>query len=171
MIRSLAVWMTSDVGRLLADDAGDQAAVGGRHVGQRVVLADGRAGVENVFEDVVGIGPVRAGELGTDVAASVKEPVARQAGTVEDGPPARQRPRADPGSEASTDLYLLTRSVLVFDVGCTLPQTASSRGRIRGSAKASNWRATVTLISPRGTRPRSTASRAPAPRPGARTAW
>ena len=61
---------------LLADDAGDEAAVGGRDVGEGVFAGDGRAGVEDVLEDVVAVGPVRARQVGADVAAAVEEAVA-----------------------------------------------------------------------------------------------
>ena len=89
-IRSLAVWMTRDGVGLLADDSGDQSAVGGRQIRERVVAAHGGARVQDVFEDVVGIGTVRAGQLGADVAAGVVEPVARKAGSVENGPASRR---------------------------------------------------------------------------------
>ena len=157
-IRSLAVWMTRDVAVCSRMMPGDQPAVGGRHARQRVVAAHGGARVEDVFEDVVGIGAVRAGQLGADVAAGVEEPVARQAGAVEDGPAARWVRRRIRRWQRAATCTLRSCAAFVFEVGWTLPQTASSRGRIRGSAKACNWRAIETLTSRRGTRPRSMAS-------------
>ena len=163
--------MTSDVGVCSRMMPGYQAAVGGRHVGHGVVPAHGGAGVQDVFEDVVGIGAVRAGQLGADVAAGVEELVARQARAVKNGPAARGSRRRILQWKRALTCTWSTRAALVFDVGWTLPQTASSRARIRGSAKASNWRATETLTSRRG---RSRARRHPearAPSRGGRPAW
>ena len=85
-IRSLAVWIVSEWSFCSRMMPGDEAAVGGGDVGQGVFACDGGAGVEDVFEDVVGIGPVRAGQLGADVAAGVEEAVALEAGPVEHEP-------------------------------------------------------------------------------------
>ena len=88
--RSLAVWMTSDVGvcsRMIPDTRRPSVVA---TLVSSVVPAHGGARVEDVFEDVVGIGAVRAGQLGADVAAGIKELVARQAGAVEDGPATRR---------------------------------------------------------------------------------
>ena len=102
----------------------------------RVVAAHGGARVQDVFENVVGIGTVRAGQLGADVAAGIEELVARQAGAVEDRPALRGVRRWVLAWKRASTCTCATRAALVFDVGWTLPQTASSRGRIRGSAKA-----------------------------------
>jgi len=69
---------------LLADDTGDKASVRGGDVSEGVFAGDGGAGVEDVFEDVVGIGTVGAGQVGSDVAAAIEEFVALVAGVFED---------------------------------------------------------------------------------------
>ena len=69
---------------MLADDTGDKASVRGGDVSEGVFAGDGGAGVEDVFEDVVGIGTVGAGQLGSNVAAAIEEFVALVAGAFED---------------------------------------------------------------------------------------
>ena len=72
-----------------ADDSGEHAAVGGGdHVGL-VVLADQGARVEDVGEQVVEVCPVRAGQVGPDLAADAEERVALLANLGEDGTPER----------------------------------------------------------------------------------
>ena len=96
-IRSLAVWMTSDASfcsRMIPEISRPSVVA---TIRQRVVAAHGGTRVQDVFQDVVGIGPVRAGQLGADVAAGVIKLVARQAGAVEDGPASRQSRPAAPG--------------------------------------------------------------------------
>ena len=63
-------------------------SVGGDHVRQ-IVLADQGAGVEDVREQVVEVGPVRAGQVGADLAADAEEGVALLADLGEDRPPER----------------------------------------------------------------------------------
>ena len=123
-----------------------------------VVAAHGGARVQDVFEDVVGIGAVRAGQLGADVAAGIKELVARQAGAVEDGPAARRvRRRVLSRRRAPTCTWPPGRPWLSRSAG-PCPRRLRAARRIRGSPKASNWRAIETLTSRRGMRPRSMAS-------------
>ena len=59
-------------------------SVGGDHVGL-IVLADQGARVEDVGEQVVEVGAVRAGQVGPDLAADAEEGVALLADLGEDG--------------------------------------------------------------------------------------
>jgi hypothetical protein len=69
---------------LLADDTGDKAAISGGDVGEGVFPRDGGTRVEDVLEDIAGIGTVGAGQVGSDIAAAIEEPVALIAGAFED---------------------------------------------------------------------------------------
>ena len=156
-IRSLAVWMVKDrsfCSRMMPETRRPSVVA---TLVSGVFAGDGCAGVEDVLEDVVGIGPVGAGEIGADVAAAVEEPVALMAGAVEDEP-ASARVSGGGLVRGQELLVLGDQRAFSFEVGRTEPQTASRRVRTFASPRASNWRAIVAFRSRRGTTLLATAS-------------
>ena len=125
-IRSLAVWITSEASFCSRMIPEIKPAVGHRQIGERVIPAHGGTRVQNVFENVVGICPVRARQVGADVAARVIELVACEARPIEDGPPSRQVGRLIRGRGQQRFVLGQREPALAFEVGCTLPQTFSS---------------------------------------------
>ncbi len=123
---SLAV--TSVIGVLVfgADDAGEHAAVGGGdHVGL-IVLADQGARVEDVREQVVEVGPVRAGQVGPDLAADAEEGVALLADLGVDGAAERRVGRLARACAVSIVLVWAIARARSPDVSRTVPQTRAS---------------------------------------------
>ena len=67
------------------DDSGEHAAVGRRDHLRLVIFADQGAGVEDVGEQIVEVGTIRAGQVGSDLTADAEERVALLADPGEDG--------------------------------------------------------------------------------------
>jgi hypothetical protein len=74
------------IGRLLLLDAGDDAAIERADDQRLILLGHHGAGVDDVRQQVIEVGPVAAGDVGADLAAGAEQRVALLAGLGEHGP-------------------------------------------------------------------------------------
>ena len=150
-------------GGFFLEDAGDDAAVGGADDGGLIFLGHDGAGVEDVGEEVVEVGPLGAGDVGADFAAGAEEGVALLAGFGEDRAAEFEGRCSGLGARGSAAMQqaFVVFDELRFSAGevRTMPQTCSMR-LLRASSL--RLRRLVTRSAVRwlaGTLPAATASR------------